>query len=58
VTTDDCANYESLGEILPTGSSVMDADAALGTGCAVYSEADKQYYIYYTGHSFQAGSQR
>ena len=58
VTTDDCANYESLGEILPTGSSVMDADAALGTGCAVYSEADKQYYIYYTGHSFQAGSVR
>ena len=58
VTTDDCANYESMGEILPTGSSVMDADAALGTGCAVYSEADKQYYIYYTGHSFQAGSQR
>ena len=58
VSTNDGANYESLGEIIPTGSSVMDADAALGTGCAVYSEADKQYYIYYTGHSFQAGSQR
>ena len=56
VSTNDGANYESLGEIIPTGSSVMDADAALGTGCAVYSEAEKQYYIYYTGHSFQAGS--
>ena len=58
VATNDGANYRSLGEILPTGSSVMDADAALGTGCAVYSEAEKQYYIYYTGHAFISGSQR
>ena len=51
VATTDGANYESLGEVLPTGSSTLEADAALGTGCAYYNEKDGLYYIYYTGHS-------
>lgn len=51
VATKDCANYQSLGEVIPTGSSVSDADAALGTGCAYYDEANDLYYIYYTGHT-------
>ena len=38
VTTVDCANYESLGEVLPTGTSPDEQDAALGTGCCVYNE--------------------
>lgn len=51
VSTTDGATYQGLGEILPTGKSRYEADAALGTGCAVYNEADGQYYIYYTGHT-------
>ena len=51
VSTKDCANYESLGEVLPTGSSVEEADAALGTGCCYYNDKDGKYYIYYTGHT-------
>ena len=44
-TTDGC-NYESLGEILPAGTSIDQQDAALGTGCCVYNEQDQLYYIY------------
>ena len=51
VATKDGASYESLGELLPTGTSQYEADAALGTGCAVYNEKDGLYYIYYTGHT-------
>ena len=51
VSTKDGASYESLGEVLPTGRSVQEADAALGTGCCVYNEQDGLYYIYYTGHT-------
>ena len=51
VSTKDGANYESLGEVIPTGQSIYEADAALGTGCAVYNEQDGLYYIYYTGHT-------
>lgn len=51
VSTKDGANYQGLGEVLPTGRSKNEADAALGTGCAVYNEADGLYYIYYTGHT-------
>ncbi len=51
VSTKDGANYQSLGELIPTGKSIYDADAALGTGCAVYNDADGLYYIYYTGHT-------
>ena len=53
VSTKDGANYQSLGEVLPTGTSVQEADAAIGTGCAIYNEADGLYYIYYTGHTAQ-----
>lgn len=51
VSTQDGANYKSLGELVPTGNSKLEQDAALGTGCAVWSEADNLYYIYYTGHN-------
>ncbi len=51
VSTKDGANYESLGEVLSTGTSSLEQDAALGTGCCVYNEKDKLYYIYYTGHN-------
>ena len=51
VRTKDGANYQGMGEVLATGKSQNEADAALGTGCAVYNEADKLYYIYYTGHT-------
>lgn len=49
VSTKDAANYTSLNEVLPTGS-IAEADAALGTGCVVYNEADKRYYIFYTAN--------
>ena len=48
VSTVDGANYQSLGEVLPTGTSPDEQDAALGTGCCI--EKDGIYYIYYTGH--------
>ena len=51
IATEDGANYEMLGEVLPTGQSIYEADASLGTGCAVYNEQDGLYYIYYTGHT-------
>ena len=49
-TTDGC-NYASLGEVLPTANNDYAQDAALGTGCAYYSDKDGLYYIYYTGHN-------
>lgn len=51
VSTNDGATYQGLGEVLPTGKSKMEQDAAIGTGCAIYNEADNLYYIYYTGHN-------
>ena len=51
VSTKDGATYESLGEVLPTGTSSLEQDAALGTGCCYYNDKDGLYYIYYTGHN-------
>ena len=51
VSTKDGANYTSLGEVLPTGTSTNQQDASLGTGCAIYNEKDGLYYIYYTGYN-------
>ena len=51
VSTVDGATYQSMGEVLPTGTSPDEQDAALGTGCCIYNEKDGLYYIYYTGHS-------
>ncbi len=51
LATKDGATYQPLGEVLPTGTSTAQQDAALGTGCAVYNEAEGLYYIYYTGHN-------
>lgn len=50
VSTTDAVTYTGMGEVLPTGKSKDEADAALGTGCAIYNEDDGLYYIYYTGH--------
>ena len=49
--TKDCANYTSVGEVLPTGSDASADDAALGTGSCVYDEVTDKYYLYYTGHN-------
>ncbi len=51
ISTKDGANYTSLGEVLPTGTSTDQQDASLGTGCAIYNEKDGLYYIYYTGYN-------
>ena len=51
VSTQDGASYASLGEVIPVGASILEQDAAIGTGCCVYNEADGLYYIYYTGHN-------
>ncbi|MCQ2219864.1 MAG: DUF4975 domain-containing protein [Prevotella sp.] len=51
VSTKDGATYQGMGEVLPTGKSRNEADAALGTGCCVYNEKEGLYYIYYTGHT-------
>ncbi len=50
--TDDAANYTPMGEVLPTGRA-GEQDAALGTGCVVYDEAQQLYYIYYTGERYK-----
>ena len=51
VSTQDGASYTSLGEVLPFGASIWEQDAAIGTGCCMYNEADGLYYLYYTGHN-------
>ena len=51
VATKDGCHYESMGEVLPYGENDYVQDAALGTGCGYYNEADDMYYIYYTGHN-------
>ena len=51
ITTKDGATYQSLGEVLPTGTSTQQQDGVLGTGCCVYNEKDGLYYIYYTGYN-------
>lgn len=50
LTTKDLDSYQSLGELIPTGT-VAEADAALGTGSTIYNEAEKLYYTFYTGHT-------
>ncbi|MBR1929461.1 MAG: DUF4975 domain-containing protein [Paludibacteraceae bacterium] len=52
VQTNDVANYTSLGEVLATGARA-EQDAALGTGCVVYNEKQKLYYIFYTANRDQ-----
>ncbi|MBQ9339967.1 MAG: DUF4975 domain-containing protein [Paludibacteraceae bacterium] len=52
VETKDAASYTSLNEVLPTGARA-EADAALGTGCVVYNEQEKLYYIFYTANRDQ-----
>ena len=52
VRTTDAANYTPMGEVLPTGRA-GEQDAALGTGCVVYDEAQQLYYIYYTGERYK-----
>lgn len=51
VSTRDGASYQSLGECVPCGS-LDEQDAALGTGSAIYCEADQTYYLYYTGERY------
>lgn len=51
VETSDGSSYRSLGEMIPTGE-IAEQDAALGTGCTVWSPEDKLYYTYYTGHAY------
>ena len=58
VSTKDGCNYESLGELIPVGQNIDEQDAALGTGCAVYSEKDDLYYIYYTGENARCTSRQ
>ncbi len=50
--TTDAATYTQMGEVLPTGLA-GEQDAALGTGCIVYDEEAKLYYIYYTGERYK-----
>lgn len=50
VSTTDLSSYQSLGELISTGTAA-EADAALGTGCVIYDEAAKLYYTFYTGHT-------
>lgn len=50
MSTKDLSSYQSLGELIPTGTAA-EADAALGTGSTIYNEADKLYYTFYTGHT-------
>ena len=53
--TSDAASYTPMGEVLPTGLA-GEQDAALGTGCVVYDESEKLYYIYYTGERYKPSS--
>lgn len=55
VSTEDAASYKSSGELIPCGG-LNEQDAALGTGSTIYSETDKTYYTFYTGHRYQPSS--
>lgn len=55
VCTKNVADYTSLGELISCGG-LAEQDAALGTGSTVYSESDKLYYTFYTGHRYQPSS--
>ena len=50
VSTKNVDSYQSLGEVIPTGSA-SEADAAIGTGSTIYNESEKLYYTFYTGHT-------
>lgn len=50
VSTKNLDSYQSLGEVIPTGTAV-EADAAIGTGSTIYDETEKLYYTFYTGHT-------
>ena len=52
VSTTDGGTYAPLGELIPCGS-LAEQDAAIGTGSTIYSESDKLYYTFYTGHKYQ-----
>ncbi len=52
VETADVAHYTSLDEIIPCGG-INEQDAAVGTGCFVYSEEQGLYYCFYTGHRYE-----
>lgn len=52
VETADVAHYTSLDELIPCGG-INEQDAALGTGCFVYSEEQGLYYCFYTGHRYE-----
>ena len=52
IRTKDAATYTPMGEVLPTGRA-GEQDAALGTGCVVYDEVEKLYYLYYTGEKYK-----
>ncbi len=52
VRTTDAATYSPMGEVLPFGRA-GEQDAALGTGCVIYDETQKLYYIYYTGERYK-----
>lgn len=54
--TTDCANYQAVGELVPTGKNREALDGAIGTGCAAYDPEADLYYIYYTGHTWRNGS--
>lgn len=58
VSTTDCCNYRSLGEIIPTGTNSYQQDAALGTGCCIYNEKEQLYYIYYTGENAKCSNRQ
>lgn len=53
--TADGARYTSIGEIIPCGG-LNEQDAAIGTGCFVYDEAQDLYYCFYTGHRYELPS--
>lgn len=55
VSTTDAASYASLGELIPCGG-LSEQDAAIGTGCTVYSKEDKLYYTFYTGNKYMPTS--
>ena len=52
VETADVAHYTSLDELIPCGG-INEQDAAIGTGCFVYSEEQGLYYCFYTGHRYE-----
>lgn len=50
ISTKDGFTNTNLGLVFAAGTTPTQQDAAIGTGCCFYNEADQLYHLFYTGN--------